>query len=152
MPDLRPSVCRAIENDPQISEKNPKRQWEDLIFKALQDFKCGLFRAPALILVIDALDECRPQGSHDSRSHIPAILDLFYRTKMIQNIRLRVLITSRPELEITEKFPEIQHHSLMLDHPDDLADTRRDIFIFLEAKLHEVAKKTKTSLSGWLAR
>ena len=69
----------------------------------------------------------------------------FYQVKNIQNIPVRVFITSRPELEITEKF-------LMLDHPDDLADTRRDIFIFLEAKLHEVAKKTKTSLSGWLAR
>ena len=90
IPDLRPSICRAIEKDPQISEKNPGRQWEDLIFKPLLDFKCGLFKSPVLILVIDALDECRSQGGYDSRSHIPAILDLFCRVKQIPNIRVRV--------------------------------------------------------------
>ena len=138
IPDLRPSICRAIEKDSKISEKDPGRQWQDLIFEPLQDFKCGLFKSPVLILVIDALDECRSQGSYDSRSHI---LDLFYQVKILQNIRVRVFITSRPELEITKKLPEIQHHNLMLDRPDDLADTRRDISIFLEAKLHEVANK-----------
>ena len=32
MPDLRPSICGAIEKDPHISEKDPGRQWQDLIF------------------------------------------------------------------------------------------------------------------------
>jgi hypothetical protein len=137
MPSLKPSICKAIENDPRISEKNPARQWEDLIFKPLQDFKCGLFKSPVLILVIDALDECRSQRSYDS--HIPAILDLFYQVKNIQNIRVRVFITSRPELEITKKFPEIQHRNLKLDQLEDLDNTRRDISIFLTAKLREVA-------------
>jgi hypothetical protein len=143
MPDLKPSICRAIEKDPNISEKNPGRQWEDLIFKPLQDFKCGLFKSPALILVIDALDECRSQGYG---SHIPAILDLFYQVKTVQNIRVRVFITSRPELEITQKFPEIQHHNLMLDQPDGLANTGRDISIFLKATLREVANRQNPPL------
>jgi hypothetical protein len=147
MPDLKPSICRAIEKDPNISEKTPGRQWEDLIFKPLQDFKCGLFKSPTLILVIDALDECRSQGYG---SNIPAILDLFYQVKTVQNIRVRVFITSRPELEITQKFPEIQHHNLMLDRPDDLANTRRDISIFLKAKLQEVANRQKPPFgSDW---
>jgi NACHT domain-containing protein len=105
MPDLKPSICKAIEKDREISEKNPGRQWRDLILKPLQDFKCGLFKSPVLILVIDALDECRSRRSPDS--HIAAILDLFYQVKDIQNIRVQVFITSRPELEITKKFPEI---------------------------------------------
>jgi NACHT domain len=137
MPSLKPSICKAIENDPRISEKNPAHQWEDLIFKPLQDFKCGLFKSPVLILVIDALDECRSQRSYDS--HIPIILDLFYQIKNIQNIRVRVFITSRPELEITKKFPEIRHRNLKLDQPEDLDNTRRDISIFLTAKLRKVA-------------
>jgi cytidylate kinase len=39
MPDLKPSICRAIEKDPKISEKNPERQWEDLILKPPQSFQ-----------------------------------------------------------------------------------------------------------------
>jgi NACHT domain len=138
MPDLKPSICRAIKKDPDISQKDPGRQWEDLIFKPRQEFKCGLFKSPVLILVIDALDECRPQRNKDS--YISTLLDLFYRVKNIRNIRIRVFITSRPELEIIKKFSKIHHHNLMLDQPEDLANTRRDIPIFLEAKLREVAE------------
>ena len=54
--------------------------------KPLQDFKCGLFKSPVLILVIDALDECRSQGRYDLRSHI---LDLFSQAKTLQNISSR---------------------------------------------------------------
>jgi hypothetical protein len=87
------------------------------------------------------------------------IHDLIFLRSLISSIRRKTLRmfkywssspASRPELEIKKKPPEIQHYNLMLDRPDDLANTRRDISIFLEAKLHEVANEQEPLVgSDW---
>ena len=46
IPGLRPSICRAIEKDSKISEKNPGRQWQDLIFKPLTGFQVRIVQIP----------------------------------------------------------------------------------------------------------
>ena len=51
-----------------------------------------------LILVIDALDEC--EGEND----IQGILRLFIEAQCLKNVRIQLLITSRPEIPIRFGF------------------------------------------------
>jgi hypothetical protein len=55
-------------------------------------------RGSSLVVVIDALDEC------EREEHIRAILQLLARTKDIQPVPLRIVVTSRPELHIRLGF------------------------------------------------
>jgi hypothetical protein len=48
--------------------------------------------------VIDALDEYDDEDGRDRENDIREILNLFIQLKDLDNIRLRIFITSRPEI------------------------------------------------------
>ena len=89
-----------------------------------------------LVLVIDALDEC------DDDKHIGAILRLLADAKDLENVRLRVFVTSRPETPIRLGFrymPGILHRDLVL-HDISRTIVDRDILIFFKHRLSEIRK------------
>jgi hypothetical protein len=65
-------------------------QWQYLVLEPLSKLK-GL---AIFVLVIDALDEC--DGSNDTQ----LIVQLLAMSGSLKNVRLRVFLTSRPEVPI----------------------------------------------------
>lgn len=76
-PRMLSGVIRALEDDPDVSQRALKDQFEKLILHPLLEIQQVHSQAQMRIIVIDALDEC--QRDQD----IQAILQLLSRTKDI---------------------------------------------------------------------
>ena len=81
----------------------------------------------ALFLVIDALDECDKQGD------IRRVLQLLAEARTLQTVRLRVLITSRPETAIRHDFSQILRgvYKKSILHDISESTVNNDIYIVL---------------------
>jgi hypothetical protein len=89
------------------------------------------------ILIVDALDEC------DSENDIRTILHLLAEARSLKTVRLRVLLTSRPEIPIRHGFyqiPEAEHEDFVL-HNISPPIVDRDIAIFLKYSLDLIRKE-----------
>ncbi|EAQ86590.1 hypothetical protein CHGG_07843 [Chaetomium globosum CBS 148.51] len=98
IPTLVPSVRKAIDADPDVPKKALRDQFEKLI---LQPLGC-IHRTTAIVVIIDALDEC------DGDKDVKTIISLLAQAKVVCSVRLRVFITSRPELPIRLGFKDVQ--------------------------------------------
>jgi hypothetical protein len=90
-------------------------------------------QASILTIVIDALDEC------EREENIRTILRLLAQAKDVRQVRLRIFVTSRPELPIRLGFSEMSgetHQDLVL-HEIPKATIKHDISTYL---LHEFEK------------
>ena len=123
---IKSCICEAIEKQRDIANKGLHDQWHQLVLQPLSKLDSNF--PHSLILVIDALDEC------DDENNIRAIVQLLAEARSLRNVRLRVFMTSRPEIPIRHEFyhiPEIQHYDFVLHSiPRSIID--HDIFIFLE--------------------
>ncbi|KAK6967090.1 WD40 repeat-like protein [Favolaschia claudopus] len=94
-PHIKQAICNTLAHDSHLVEAPPETQFEELILNPLNSVKQHL--VGPLIIVIDALDEC----AEDSRN---------WMIKLIANsfpklpAAFRVLVTSRPEQDITRIF------------------------------------------------
>jgi hypothetical protein len=137
IPHLKPSVSRAIAENYKISEQSLGEQWNHLIFQPLSNLKVASLRSQIFILVIDALDEC--EGEKD----IQLILQLLAEAKTLKAIRLRVFITSRPEVPIRLGFydiPKTAHQDFVLHNVSSLV-IGHDISIFFHHELKIIRQR-----------
>ncbi|RYP53536.1 hypothetical protein DL768_001491 [Monosporascus sp. mg162] len=128
IPTLAPFVREAIDADPDIARKGLKDQFKKLILQPLG----RVHRSMAIMIVIDALDEC------DGDNDVKAIIPLLAQAKTLRSARLRIFITSRPELPIRLGFKNVQgkYQDLALHQiPEPIVE--HDISAFLE---HELAR------------
>ena len=111
LPRFRGIVADRLRNDPNLTSNS-------MDHSLFLDFICKLPRHPdhALVFVIDALDEC---GDHQSRPGILSVLT----DAAEQAPWLKVIITSRPEVDIQRFF----------DAPNRSAHFRYDLAIDQEA-------------------
>jgi nucleoside phosphorylase len=128
IPALRSGVHKALHDDPDIVSKSLREQFEKLLLQPLLDLD-QLGRQPqTAVIVIDALDEC--EHDQDVRNII-RLLPLLQKAK---SVRLRIFLTSRPELPISLGFSEIADHEYqdlaLHEIPEEL--TERDIRLFLQ--------------------
>ncbi|KAJ5865139.1 uncharacterized protein N7529_007055 [Penicillium soppii] len=126
IPQMLPRVQRAIEDDPNISEKVLREQFERLLLDPLS----GIEQREEItrrVIVIDALDEC------DSEDDIRIILRLLPRVQKSTSVQLRFLLTSRPELPIRLGFEGITdaHQDLVL-HEIEEPVIAHDISLYFE--------------------
>ena len=124
---IKSRICEAIKKRMDIANKGLHDQWHQLILQPLSKLDSN-FPHSSLILVVDALDEC------DDENNIRAIVQLLAEARSLRKVRLRVFITSRPEIPIRHEFyhiPEIQHYHFVL-HNVSRSIIDRDISIFLE--------------------
>ncbi len=112
-PLLKPFIAKAVKQNKNVANDRLRDQWKQLIFKPLSgympDNNSG---APQLrlVLVVDALDECE--------SHHADILNCLAEAAELKTVRLRILVTSRPETPILGFFagmPERAKAGLPLD-------------------------------------
>jgi hypothetical protein len=143
-PILKHHICQAIAEQSDIADQSLRNQWRQIVFQPLSMLEADALRIP-LVLVIDALDEC------DDDNHIKAILQLLTDAKDLENVRLRVFVTSRPETPIRLGFrnmPGILHQDLVL-HDISRTIVDRDILIFFKHRLSEIRKAFDDLSDEW---
>jgi hypothetical protein len=143
VPEIGLAIKRTVDVDPDICEKALKVQFEKLILNPLS--QAEHLPTLALIIVIDALDECERDGD------IQAILQLFSRTRIhLKPGLLRIFVTSRPELHLRLGFrqmPDGTYEDLIL-HEVMKETIRHDIRAYFEYELGQVQQQRSLS-SNW---
>ncbi|KAH6636889.1 hypothetical protein F5144DRAFT_199344 [Chaetomium tenue] len=132
-PDLAPHVRAAIEDDPSVTSKTLREQFEKLILKPLGNLKGGTDDVKEVVLVIDALDECERDDD------IRAIIYLLSQAKAPSSMSLKAFLTSRPELPVRLGFGDIKgkYRDLVL-HEIPKPIIEHDIAAFLDFELARI--------------
>lgn len=136
------SLHAILQADPRLVDKGPEIQYRELIQRPLSLCSNNLWRH-SLAIVIDALDECQESQS------IKLIIDLFCRAR-VATTRLRVLITSRPELPIRFGFNSNTgvYENLIL-HEVDQSVVKQDIRTFLASELILIRREFNTTVGPY---
>jgi hypothetical protein len=141
IPALAPSVREAIDADLDVHKKALRDQFEKLILQPLGSIR----RTTAIVIVIDALDEC------DGDEDVKTIIALLAQAKVVRSVRLRIFITSRPELPIRLGFKDVQgkYQGLALHQiPEQVVE--QDISTFLGYELARIKKAYNGQVPlGW---
>ncbi|KAF8541983.1 hypothetical protein BDD12DRAFT_877394 [Trichophaea hybrida] len=145
LPCAKTYICEAIEKNPDISQRGLGEQWKYLILQPLSNLKGVSLNSKLLILVIDALDEC--MGEED----IKLIVKLLSKAKSLSTVRLRIFITSRPEIPIRHGFnaisDEAAHQDFVL-HNISQSIVQQDMLIFFHHELENI-KKERSLPENW---
>ncbi|KAF4618826.1 hypothetical protein D9613_010080 [Agrocybe pediades] len=147
--DVQRLILSAIEDDPLIFERTMRHQFHALIAHPLHVYLSSLHSErpspPGLLIVIDGLDECVDRTSQ--QEILEGLSDSEY-AKTIPPIQ--ILITSRPEPEITSSFDSMNmkdtHTRLALDSE---YQTRADIELYLRDSFKKI--KSNHPFRGYLS-
>lgn len=118
-------------------------QWCQLVLKPLSKLS-KISSLPSYIITIDALDECGDD------SDIPVLLRLLAEARSFTTIRLRIFLTSRPEIPIRYGFHQISdafHQDFVL-HNISPSIVDQDILIFLKHNLKRIGQQRSLD-AGW---
>ncbi|KAF3934332.1 hypothetical protein ABW19_dt0210025 [Dactylella cylindrospora] len=131
LPCIALSIQKAIQSDPDIPRKALKEQFDKLILRPL--FEANLpTHGSGLILLVDALDEC--EGKEDVKL-------IIYLLTQLKDIRVRVFLTSRPDLPILPTFKRLsvgEYKDIILHNVPKIED---DISLFLENELSKIREE-----------
>ncbi|KAI3326415.1 vegetative incompatibility protein HET-E-1 [Xylariaceae sp. AK1471] len=134
-PALAIHVKNIIDVDPRIFEKALPEQFKKLILEPISKTSPRGQKADFLVIVIDALDEC--DGDEDVR----LIIHLLSRTNNSKSPRLRIIMTSRPELPIRLGFHDINNtYQDFILHEIEEPVIKHDLLVYFR---HELAKIKK---------
>ncbi|KAK6518731.1 hypothetical protein TWF506_005869 [Arthrobotrys conoides] len=144
--DLVPHIEGVVNKDSGISTKAMDNQFESLILQPLSAISGGASSIrPASVIVIDALDEC------DDDNNVRLLVRLLGKLSELNNVDIRVFITSRPETPITAGFKKIDgaYNDLVL-HDIEKNIIRHDITIFFEKRFEIIVDEHDELLTaGW---
>ncbi|CAE6531331.1 unnamed protein product [Rhizoctonia solani] len=128
---FRHALSKVLAVDPVAHTRNLELQLQKLIIGPLKEMQNNL--SSDFLIVIDALDECDDQESTGK------ILDLLIQT--ISELRVRFLVSSRPEPEIHRRMEnqvgDKPDAKLVLDQLDPVV-VKSDIEKYLLKELHDV--------------
>ncbi|KAF4232367.1 hypothetical protein CNMCM6805_010013 [Aspergillus fumigatiaffinis] len=128
---LAPRIAKAIQDDADLPTKALPQQFEKPLLQPLSE---GEQHETTSVIVIDALDECNDDD-------IEVLLKLLPRLQESKSIRLRIFLTSRPELSIREGFEQIRdHQDIVLQ---EVPSIENDIRLFLQHRFSEIKEKRK---------
>ncbi|KIL64121.1 hypothetical protein M378DRAFT_163596 [Amanita muscaria Koide BX008] len=136
-PDLRQHIIDGVRGHPSPQDASIPTQFEEFILTPIRKLSNGSAREP-IIVVVDAFDEC-----NDARK-ASEILQLLSAKIPSLPLRLKFLITSRPEPEIRSILhPDIHRISRSFDllHDVDASSTNKDIKRFLRFHLGRIGKE-----------
>ncbi|KIX03848.1 uncharacterized protein Z518_07401 [Rhinocladiella mackenziei CBS 650.93] len=135
IPGLHDLVAKAITADPFISNKALGEQFGKLIYQPLRNIVVRPGSCPILVLAVDALDECEKEGD------IKTILDLWSRIPQITTIRLKLFLTSRPDLPVRLGFKSMSvdsYQDIILQDAVPRVTIQHDISVFLKDAFSEI--------------
>ncbi|KAJ5313615.1 uncharacterized protein N7443_000499 [Penicillium atrosanguineum] len=134
VPQLMPKIQKAVHDDPGIAARTMKEQFDKLLLHPLLSLQQSDHPIQTLLIVIDALDEC--ERDNDLR----LILQILPQLSQSYNLRLRVFLTSRPELSIRLEFLKLANddHKDFILHEIPREVITHDISLFLNHRLSEI--------------
>jgi len=134
LPVLRTFISDAIDNNPAIFKRGLREQWNQLILNPLKNAPTQSIQ---LVVVIDALDEC------DSMQDIQLILLLLEEAKDLETVRIKIFLTSRPEIPIFDGFRQLsgEVYQDFILHNIPLDTVNADISTFFLQKLTPLKAK-----------
>jgi hypothetical protein len=133
---LRRHISDAIAEHSDVASRSLHDQWQLIVLgplSKLAEDSCSSTR----VVVVDALDEC------DDDKNIRIILQLLAETRLLKRVRLRVFLTSRPEVPIRYGFyqlAETERRDMVL-HSISSSIVNHDILIFLEYSLRLIGEE-----------
>jgi hypothetical protein len=133
----------AITERSNIASQSLTDQWRQLVLGPLSKLESSDIY-PSCIVVIDALDEC------EAETDIRIILRLLAEARSLKKVRLRVLVTSRPEVPIRYGFgqiPNTEHHDFIL-HNIEASIVDHDISVFLDHEIGSIRQEWSLG-AGW---
>ncbi|KAF7556960.1 hypothetical protein G7Z17_g1028 [Cylindrodendrum hubeiense] len=132
-PTLEQHVGSAIGAELALNGKGLREQFEKLILQPLQSVHRDPDSPLKIVIVIDALDEC------DRDEDIKLIIHLLPQLKALGSVRMKIFITSRPELptrlgfeDIKGKYEDVVLHQI----PEPVI--KHDIYMFLSHELERI--------------
>ncbi|OCK75764.1 hypothetical protein K432DRAFT_307791, partial [Lepidopterella palustris CBS 459.81] len=143
IPLVQRHICDAVKQQNNIANLSLADQWHRLVLGPLSKLESSQTTS-SYVIVIDALDEC--EGERDVR----VILQLSAESRSLHAVKLRILITSRPEIPIQYGFyqiPMAKHHDFVL-HNIEAAVVDGDIFLFLKCHLGVIGQQFGHG-AGW---
>jgi len=134
LPVLRTFISHAIDNNPDIFKQGLREQWNQLILNPLKNAPTQSIQ---LVVVIDALDEC------DSMQDIQLILLLLEEAKDLETVRIKIFLTSRPEIPIFDGFRQLSGEAYQdfILHNIALDTVSADISTFFRQRLSPLKAK-----------
>ena len=143
VPHIQRFISDAVVEQNDIANQSLRDQWRQLVLRPLSRLD-NSSSPSSYMLIVDALDEC------DSEDDIRTILQLLTEARTLKTVRLRVFLTSRPEIPMRHSFrriPEDEHKDFVL-HNISRALVNHDISIFLENNL-EAIRQERPLEAGW---
>lgn len=134
IPEASPSVARQLDADSFLCNGRLQEQFDKLLVEPFKDLTLHRSRGQQFIILVDALDECE-QGND-----IRTILKLLAGVNSLGPHRLRILVTSRPELPIQLGFKTMSgdlHKDVRLEEAQ-LPSIEQDIRAFFQQKFKEI--------------
>ena len=122
-------IAEVIAQDPLIFDKALGEQFEKLIYQPLRQVDTIANGCSIFIVVVDALDECEKERD------IKAIIDLWSLLAHSTTVRLKLFLTSRPELPVQLGFKNIStaiHQDIVLQDAVPQTIIQQDILVFLK--------------------
>ncbi|KIE02136.1 P-loop NTPase, partial [Metarhizium majus ARSEF 297] len=143
LPDSATHMKDAIDADPTIFQKAMLEQFDKLIIQSLSKIVPTSLKPSTLVILIDALDECG--GSYDD---IRRVIHILSRTSTLKTLRVRVFVTSRPELPIRIGFSlvNILYRNVALQEMPEYV-IQHDISMFLEHQLAKIRGEYNVTVS-----
>jgi hypothetical protein len=138
IPEAGHTIAGVLDQDSLLCDKHLKPQFDKLLLQPLQNLSSSAISSAGVVLVIDALDECTNGES------VRTILLLLSRVEAITLIRLRIFVTSRPELPVELGFQDMLgdlHHDVRLEEAQQTT-IARDIRIFYEHQFQEIKRNS----------
>ncbi|KAI0406715.1 hypothetical protein F4802DRAFT_91989 [Xylaria palmicola] len=141
-PALAVHMKSSIDANPAICDKAMREQFEKLVLDPLEKLSSRDRKFHVLVIVIDALDECDPDED------IKLLIRLLSRAKASKSQRLRIFLTSRPELPIQLGFNSVQGtYQDFLLHKIPEQVVKHDLSIYFEHELANIRDTYNRSVS-----
>jgi hypothetical protein len=143
VPSLQQHIYDAITKRKDVASQSLRDQWRQLVLYPLSKLDCNACQC-SYVLIVDALDEC------DDDNNVRIILQLLAEARSLKTVRLRVFLTSRPEIPIRHgmyRIPQPEHQDFVLQNIPP-AIINHDISLFLEYNLGIIGQEW-TLGAGW---
>jgi hypothetical protein len=141
VPAVRQHIGNAVAERSDIASQSLRDQWQHLVLCPLSK----LHESESYIIVVDALDEC------DNEYDVRIIVQLLAEARSsLAGARLRVFLTSRPEVPIRHGFRQVaetEHRDVVL-HNISPSIVDHDIGLFLEETLQSI-RRERCLRAGW---
>lgn len=160
-PDSRDKICQAILDNQSIGNQNLHNQWSKLISEPLLTLDKELLLPVTLVLVLDALDESvsqDPKEAGEPAHDIGGVLTLITTAEKLQNIRLKIFLTSISELrsQFYVPYKEANVHDFELRKIPVMSEganlPKDDITFYLEHQVKRIVSQATVNYSESLAK